>query len=162
MQIHLTDNSESKKKPKKAERKKAKKMYLDSAATKSLFCDRDLLNGVRKSKYKTEIQTNVGTGQVTEEGDVPGFQKVMFSEQAIANLLALNELCEHYHVTFNSKKENAFNVRLDDGRIMKFKCDEDGIYAFSPGEETNQGTQRKKKNSNRNERSCTFRLCLEG
>ena len=85
-------------------------MYLDSTAMKSLFCDKDLLDNVRKSKYRTEIQINAGIGKVTKEGDVPGFKTVMFSDQAIANLLASNELCERYHVTFDSKKENAFNV----------------------------------------------------
>ena len=121
------------------------RMYLDSAATKSLFCDKDLLNNVRKSKYKTEIQTNTGTGEVTKEGDVPGFKTVMFSDQAIANLLVLNDLCERYHVTFDSKKENVFIVRLDDRRIMKFACDEDGMYSFSPGENMKKEAQHMEK-----------------
>ena len=128
LQIHQTKDKNIKKKKKEFKKEKPEKMYLDSAATKSLFCNEDLLGNVRKSKYRTEIQTNAGVGEVTKEGDVPGFKTVMFSDQAIANFLALNELCERYHVTFDSKKENAFNVRLDDGRIMKFACDEDGMY----------------------------------
>ena len=99
-----------------------------------MFCDEDLLDNVRDSKFKTEIQTNTGTGHVTKEGDLPGFKTMMFSDQAIANLLALNELCEKYHVTFDSKKENAFIVKLNDGRIMKFSCDKEGMYSYLPEE----------------------------
>ena len=96
---------------------------MDSAATRSLFCNRNLLRNVKESKYVTEIQTNTGTGKVVEEGDVPGFTTVMFSEQAIANLLSLNELCSKYHVTFDNKIENAFNVKLDgDCSTMKMGC----------------------------------------
>ena len=105
LQIHQTNKSGCKQKSQRNQDKKEKKVYLDSAATKSLFCDRDLLSDVRKSKYKTEIQTNAGTGQVTEEGDVPGFKTVMFLEQAMANLLVLNKLCDQYHVTFDNKKK---------------------------------------------------------
>ena len=104
MQVHQSIQNKVKKKPNLKKSKVPKKVYLDSAATKSLFCDGDLLDDVRESKFKTEIQTNAGTGQVTKEGDVPGFKTVMFSDQAIANLLALNELCEKYHVTLTTKK----------------------------------------------------------
>ena len=58
--------------------------------------------------YQTEIQTNTGTGKIRKEGEVPEFTTVMFSEKLITNLLALNEVCERYHVTFNSRLENAF------------------------------------------------------
>ena len=33
---------------------------------------------------------------------------------------------------FDSRKENAFNVRLDDGKIIKFACDDKGMYVFLP------------------------------
>ena len=93
MQIHQSTQNEVKKEPNVMKNEAPKKVYLDSAATKSLFCDEELLDNVRSSKFKTEIQTNTGTGQITKEGDVPGFRTVMFSDQAIANLLALNKLC---------------------------------------------------------------------
>ena len=134
MQIHQSAQGKVRKEPNTMKNKATKKVYLDSAATRSLFCDEELLDDVRNSKFKTEIQTNTGTGEIDKEGDVPGFRTVMFSKQAIANLLALNELCEKYHVTFDSKVENAFNVKLNDGRVMKFSCDEDGMYSHSPEE----------------------------
>ena len=62
MQIRQTNDSEIKNESKKDKKMKPKKMYLDSAATKSLFCDKELLNNVRGSKYQPEIQTNTGTG----------------------------------------------------------------------------------------------------
>ena len=138
MQIHQSTQNKVEKKPSLDKSKVSKKVYLDSAATKSLFCDEELLDDVRGSYFRTEIQTNTGTGQVTKEGDVPGFKTVMFSEKVIANLLALNEVCEKYHVTFDSKKENAFNVKLNDGRVMKFSCDKEGMYLYSPGEHEEQ------------------------
>ena len=45
----------------------------------------------------------------------------MFSEDAIANLYALNDLCARYRVRFDSKKENAFLVEIDEKRTIKFQ-----------------------------------------
>ena len=46
---------------------------LDLATTKSLFCNEELVDNRRKSKYVTEIGTNAGTRLIDEEADVPGF-----------------------------------------------------------------------------------------
>ena len=56
----------------------------------------------------------------------------MFSEEAITNLISLNELCAKYHVTFNNKKENAFIIQLDNNRKIKFPVNEQGLYTYCP------------------------------
>ena len=97
-----------------------------------------------KSKMLTEISTNPGTGVIDEEADVPGFREVMFSEEAIANLFSLNELCEKYRVVFDSSKENAFIVYLNNNRKIKFPVNEQGLYTYSP---LNQEDRKKNKES---------------
>ena len=105
---------------------------LDSATTKSLFCNEELVDNRWKSKYVTEIGTNAGTRLIDEEADVPDFREVMFSEEAIANLFSLNKLCERYRVEFDSDKENAFIVHLSKDRRIKFPVNSQGLYTYNP------------------------------
>ena len=83
----------------------------------------------------TEISTNTGTGIIDQEANVPGFREVMFSEDAIANLFALNELCQKYRVVFDSEKENAFIVHLSKDRKIKFPVNSQGLYTYNPLED---------------------------
>ena len=76
--------------------KKTKEVALDSVTTKSLFCNKELVSNIRKGKNDVEIETNAGTGIVNQTADEPLVGEVMFSEDAIANLYALNDLCAKY------------------------------------------------------------------
>ena len=75
---------------------KMKEVALDSATTKSLFCNKELVSNIRKSKNNVEIETNAGTGVVNQTADEPLVGEVMFSDDAIVNLYALNDLCARY------------------------------------------------------------------
>ena len=55
-----------------------KEVALDSATTKSLFCNKELVSNIRKSKNNVEIETNAGTGVVNQTADEPLVGEVMF------------------------------------------------------------------------------------
>ena len=75
---------------------KTQEVALDSATTRSLFCNKKLVSNIRKSDKDVEIETNTGTGVMNQTVDEPLVGEVMFSESAIANLYALNDLCARY------------------------------------------------------------------
>ena len=131
-EVHNQETSNSGEALQESNQEKPIVIALDSATTKSLFCNEKLVDNRRKSKYVTEIGTNAGTRLIDEEADVPGFREVMFSEEAIANLFSLNKLCERYRVVFDSEKENAFIVHLSEDRKIKFPVNGQGFYMYNP------------------------------
>jgi hypothetical protein len=48
---------------------------------------------------------------------------------AIANVFGLSDLKKKHRITFDSEKEDAFTVHMDEGN-MKFKCNPKGLYTF--------------------------------
>lgn len=90
------------------------------------------MSDIKRSTYLMEIETNTGVGVIDQEGKEPIVRKVMFSEDAIANIFVLDDLCKRYRVTFDSEKENTFIVELDDKRKIKFKRNDRGLYTYSP------------------------------
>jgi hypothetical protein len=58
---------------------------------------------------------------------VPGFGKVYYNEDAIANIFGFLDLKKKHQITYDSDKEDAFLVHMDN-KIVKFECSPDGLY----------------------------------
>jgi hypothetical protein len=54
---------------------------------------------------------------------------VWYDEAAIANIFGLSDLKKKHRITFDSEKEDAFIVHMDDGN-MKFQCNPKGLYTI--------------------------------
>ena len=78
-----------------------------------------------------KITTNAGSRIVTKQAMVPGFGRVWFDERAIANIYAMQDLKEQHHITFDSEIEDAFLVHKEGKDPVKFKCTNQGIYAYT-------------------------------
>jgi hypothetical protein len=52
---------------------------------------------------------------------VPGFGKVYYDEDAIANIFGFSDLKKKHQITYDSDKEDAFLVHMDN-KIIKFEC----------------------------------------
>jgi hypothetical protein len=61
---------------------------------------------------------------------VPGFGKVYYDEDARANIFGFSDLKKKHRITYDSNKEDAFLVHMDDETI-KFKCSPEGLYQYS-------------------------------
>jgi hypothetical protein len=59
------------------------------------------------------------------EANVPGFGKVYYDEDAIANIFGFSDLKKKHRITYDSDKEDAFLVHMDN-KIIKFKCSPQG------------------------------------
>jgi hypothetical protein len=62
-----------------------------------------------------------GVKQSNREANVPGFGKVYYDEDAIANIFGFSDLKKKHRITYDSDKEDAFLVHMDN-EIIKFEC----------------------------------------
>jgi hypothetical protein len=64
-----------------------------------------------------------------QEAHVPGFGKVYYDKDAIANIFGFSDLKKKHRITDDSDKEDAFIVHMDD-HILKFECTPEGLYQY--------------------------------
>jgi hypothetical protein len=100
---------------------------LDNGLTLSLFSNPDLVENIRTTKTTLALATNAGVKQSNQEAIVPGFGKVYFDEDAIANIFGFSNLKKKHQITYDSEKEDAFLVHMGN-KILKFECSPEGLY----------------------------------
>jgi hypothetical protein len=97
-----------------------------------LIVEQSLYNNVQdiQTSSKTlSLATNAGVKQSNREAIVPGFGKVYYNEDAIANIFGFSDLKKKYRITYDSNKEDAFIVYMDN-TIIKFECSPSGLYQY--------------------------------
>ena len=72
---------------------------------------------------------NAGVTPSNQEATVPGFGKVYYNKDAIANIFGLSDLKKKHQITYDSEKEDAFLVHMDN-KIIKFECSPEGLYQY--------------------------------
>ena len=102
---------------------------LDNGSTLSLFSNPDLVENIRRSDKTLVLATNAGVKQSNQEASVPGFGKVYFDKDAIANIFGLSDLKKKYRITYDSMKEDAFLV-YKENEIIRFECSPEGLYQY--------------------------------
>jgi hypothetical protein len=111
---------------------------LDNGSTLSLFSNPDLVQNIRTSSKTLSLATNAGVKQSNRKANVPGFGKVYYDEDAIANIFGFSDLKKKDRITYDSDKEDAFLVHMDN-EIIKFECSLDGLYQYSVSNGYQQG-----------------------
>jgi hypothetical protein len=83
------------------------------------------------------LQSNGGRMTVTQKATMPGYKKkVWYSKDAITNIIALSNLIQQCHVTYNSHDQIFVVHREDQGKPnMEFRMHESGLHYFQPGKE---------------------------
>ncbi len=76
------------------------------------------------------LATNAAVKQSNCEANVPGFGKVYYDEDAIANIFGFSDLKKKHRITYDSDTEDAFLVHMDN-KIIKLECSPDELYQFS-------------------------------
>jgi hypothetical protein len=117
---------------------------LDNGSTLSLFSNPDLVQDIRTSSKTLSLATNAGVKQSNRKANVPGFGKVYYNEDAIANVFGFSDLKKKHRITYDSNKEEAFLVHMDN-EIIKFKCSPDGLYQNSVSSGYQQGPKEDQK-----------------
>eukprot|EP00980_Cylindrotheca_fusiformis_P016550 scaffold4962_cov112-Cylindrotheca_fusiformis.AAC.4 len=104
---------------------------LDSATTCSIAANEKLVDNVRFTKDKIELNTNAGSKIIDEVCDVENIGTIRFNKDGIANILGLCDLKKKYRMTLDTAKDDAFCVHTKDG-IIQFSADKSGLYTFDP------------------------------
>jgi hypothetical protein len=85
-----------------------------------------MVTNIRESKTTLELATNAGTRTTKKIADIPGCGKVWYDKTAIANIFGLSKLKKKHIVTYDSEKEDAFIVHMNNN-TLKFECNPEGL-----------------------------------
>ena len=88
-----------------------KVILLDSESTMDLFCNRDLVDKIQKTKDQMRIVSNGGSLLTSNKAIFPGLEdRVWFSSEAITNILCIRTVIKKYRVTYDSWEGSHFIV----------------------------------------------------
>ena len=76
------------------------------------------------------MSTNAGSKVLKVDSDVKGFGVAKYNPSHMANIMGFSHMADKYHVTYNSRKEDAFLIHTDQG-IIKF-VREGRLYTYEP------------------------------
>jgi hypothetical protein len=103
-----------------------------------MIADWELLHDVQPGTDSINVHCNAGTVTITQQGflgDYPA--RVWYNPKGIANIMSLNNITKHYHVTMDTALKNAIILHWHDGSQIEFTppCTK-GLYkyALQPGE----------------------------
>jgi hypothetical protein len=105
-------------------------VLLDNQSTTDSFSNPDLLKDIHEVRGSLTIHTQAGKAVTKLRGTVPGYGKVWYCPDGIANILSLANVAKTRVVTFDSTNGNHFNVTRDDGSARIFKQSEHGLYYY--------------------------------
>ena len=119
-------------------------IILDCGSSTSLFANPNLVKNIEDSSNMLELSTNAGIKYCHQKAEVPGFGKVWFDQDAVANIFGLVDLRKRYKVLYDSEKEDAFIVHLKDRKKLKFKASPGGLYFYKVSPEYKEYLQEMK------------------
>jgi hypothetical protein len=116
-------------------------ILLDSGSTLSFFSNPELVENICTTGRTLVLATNAGVKHINKEATVSGFGKVYYDEDAIVNIFGLSGLKKNHQVTYDSNKEDAFLVHMND-KIIKFEYSPDGLYQYKVSNDYQSNLQR--------------------
>ena len=114
-------------------------ILLDSQLTVDILCNPQLLKNIRRTPEGMRVHCNAGSRLTNLVGDLPGYGTVWYDHKAIANILSLWWVRDHYHITYDSSHRK-FIVTKPSGKEFVFHESEGGLHCLDTTHQ--QGQQR--------------------
>jgi hypothetical protein len=86
------------------------------------------------------LATNAGAKHSNQEAVTPGFGKVCFNKDAMANIFAFSDLKKRHRITHDSDKKDAFAFH-EESKIIKFECGSEGLHQHEASKDCKKDTQ---------------------
>lgn len=110
-------------------------ILLDTGSSiAATFMNPELVRDIRVSKNPIAMATNAGTKPMNLEANVEGYGKAYYDSEQMANIFGFAKMVDKHRITYDSDIEDAFNVHLKNGSVVKFARTDDDLYAFKPGD----------------------------
>ena len=103
-------------------------LLLDSCSTVDLFCNKNLVTKIWKSKNSMTVKVNGGDLKTHKKAYVKNYGEVWFNERAITNITSLNNVKEKFRVTYYSDRDGTFTVHKPNRVNIKFVMHRNGLH----------------------------------
>ena len=108
-------------------------ILLDNGSTASIFGNPRMVHSIREVETPLQLNTNGGEVVIKQKGIVEGFGEVWYDSKSMANIFSFAEMKEKHNITYDSSKEDAFNIHLPN-KTIKFSRSKNGLYLYKPNE----------------------------
>ena len=85
-------------------------LLLDSCSTVDLFCNKNLVTKIWKSKNSMTVKVNGGDLKTHKKSYVENYGEVWFDERAITNIMSLKNIKEKFRAAYDSDRDGTFTI----------------------------------------------------
>ena len=121
-------------------------IVFDPSGTLDCFKNPDLVQDAQQTKKVIKLKTNAGSKLNNSATFLPDCGEVWFDKDVLANIMALKNVKKMFKVDCNGEAEDAFILtHQKTGKVVKFKCQKNGLCTLHPQQHTETGTRIKPK-----------------